>query len=315
MTKREGFSPRAAARAVLMVWLFRVGAGLAVSYPTARVVGVFIPPAFPTSDAALFEPGGLYAVEAVRLGGRAITASLEGSGFVFLLGSIAACFPLAIALTGLLHPDESVGRLARRAAEAMPSLVVLGGTFALLQTIGMAIVAGGIATFSGSLDAVMDEPLADICVWLVALAATLPVVGIGLIHDLARAAVLRHETRARGAMFAALGVVRRMPRIVVARWFFPAIAGVGLVGVAAFVSGALDVSRPGAARVAGVFMLHQATVLGLVVLRLFWLGEALRLVGPPLPRPPLTTDQTRPWPGGTPERSDELDDPTQDPVA
>lgn len=315
MTIRERFSRRARARAVLFVWLFRLGAGLAVSYPTARVVGAFIPPAFPAADAALFEPGGLYAVEALRLGGRAITAALQGSGFVFVLLAVAASFPLALALSGLLRPEESVGSLARRGTEAMPALVALGGAAALLQAIGIGVVAAGIAGLTGSLDAMMDEPFSDICIWLAALAATLPVVGLGLVHDLARAAVIRHEARARSAAFTAFRILLRIPRTVVARWLVPAVAGAGLIAVAAFVASALDVSRPGAARVAGVCVLHQATVLGLVVLRLVWLGETLRLVGPALPRPPSPIAPERPSPGGTPERSDEPDDPMRDPAA
>jgi hypothetical protein len=233
----------------------------------------------------LFQPGGLYAVEAVRLGGRAIAASLEGSGFVLLLLCVAASFPLAIALAGLLHPDESVASLARRGSQAMPSLVAIGGLTAFVQAIGTGIVAAGIAGLTGSLDSVMDEPFSDLCVWLAGFLAMLPVVGMGLVHDLARAAVIRQETRARDALSLALDVLRRTPRAVVVRWLIPAVASAGLVALAALVSGTVDVSRPGGARVWGVFVLHQASILGLVVLRLVWLGDALRLVGPLFPAP------------------------------
>jgi hypothetical protein len=299
VTKSERFTPRALARAVLLVWLFRVGAGLAISAPTARTIGAFIPPAFPAGDAALFEPGGLYLVEAVRLGGRALGLSLEGSGFAFLLLAVVASFPLAIALAGLLHPDASFASLAGRAAAAMPSLIVLGGAVTLLSTIGIGIVAAGVGGLSGSLDSLMDEPFSDVCVWFAALVTLLPIVGIGLVHDLARAAVIRHETRAKGALIAALGVVRRLPRRVIFGWLWPAVASAGLVALAAALSGAIDVSRPGAVRVAGVFSIHQATVLGLVVLRLAWLGAALRLVGPP---PPALVGELRG--GGAPARED-----------
>ncbi|HEX4336026.1 MAG TPA: hypothetical protein VH062_08950 [Polyangiaceae bacterium] len=310
---------RARARAALVLFFFRAASGLVLAYPVARTVGAFLPQAYPVSDALLFAPGGVYAAEALRLGGRAIQASLEGSALVFVLVAVAASFPFAIALSALVRPDESLPSLAKRGARATPSLVALGGAVALGQAILLAAIAGLVNGLAGSFDSVMDERRSDLFVGTVALLGLLPVLGLGLVHDLARAAVVRHGVRSVRATRLAFAKLMSAPSAVVAPWLLPAFASVVLVLVAGWLAGVLDVARPGAARVLAVLALHQGTVVGLVLLRLFWLERALSLVDPPEgsggERSTTLSEPPRALLADRPARSAAPDDPTPDPAS
>jgi hypothetical protein len=300
------------ARAVLLVWLFRAVAAFALAYPAARTVSAFLPQS-PSADALLFAPGALHAFEAVRAGGRAIQASLEGSALVFLLVSLAALLPLTMALVGLLHPRETTADLVARATALLPPLIALGGATALSRAVGLAAIAGAASALAGSLESAIDERASDLLVYGSALVATLPLLALGIGHDLSRAAVIRHDVRARTAVVVALSTLRSAPRAALLGWAVPALASAGVITGAAWLTGALDVSRPGAWRVAAVAITHQAAVLVLVALRLRWLGRALTLVGPPpeafASEPPRASLDDRA------ARSDAPGDPTPDPGA
>jgi hypothetical protein len=102
---------------------------------------------------------------------------------------------------------------------------------------------------------------------------------ISVAEDVVRAALVKHD----GApLLRACGVARRAilaaPVRVVTAAAGPLFAGAALVVVGAWLTGVIDVSRPGALRVAGVFMVHQAVALALAALRVRWLGSALALV-------------------------------------
>jgi hypothetical protein len=96
--------------------------------------------------------------------------------------------------------------------------------------------------------------------------------------DLSRAAAVRHELGAKLSLLFALDVARRSPLSALLGWLPYAAAGALLVLGAALATVAADVSQAGQARVLAVLLLHQLTLLGLLVLRAAWLARALRLV-------------------------------------
>jgi hypothetical protein len=271
---------RARVRAALVLFFARAASALVLAYPVAKTTAAFLPPAFPVSDALLFAPGGFYAAEAVRLGGRAINASLEGSAMGFVLLAIGISFPFAVALSALVYPAESLPDLAKRGAACTPPLVAIGGATAVAQAVAAAAIAGALGAASGSVDRVLDEPQADLTLVGLALIAGSSLLVMGLAADLARAAVVRQGQRALGAIAFSFAVLRRAPRAVVSAWLPAWLASVAVVAAAAFAASALDVSRPGAARVWAVALIHQVAVLAIVALRLYWLERALALVSP-----------------------------------
>jgi len=308
---------RARMRAALLLFAFRAVSALVLAYPVARTIAAFSPPVFPVADGLLFAPGAFYAVEALRLGGRAIEASVESSALAFVFVAIVASFPFAVALSALVHPDESLPSLAKRGAEGTPSLVAIGGAAALSQAVGLAAIAGATASLSGSFDTAMDERQADLTRAGLALVASACLVGVGLLADLARAAVVRRGVRAVPAIVLSFERLRRVPGAVLVAWLPPAAASLALVAGAAWAASAVDVSRPGAGRVWAVALMHQVAVFAIVALRVYWLERALHVVGED-PRDGDAKDVSgadTPSLAGTPARSDEPDDPTPDPAA
>jgi hypothetical protein len=281
---------RAMARAVLLLWLGRALAGLLVGYPVARTVGAFMPPGAAYGDAVLFAPGGVVLLEVLRVGGRVLGASLESALLAFVAVSVATLFPLGLALAGLVCPGESGASLARRAARALPPLFALSGAAAVVQAVALTAVGIGLTSLAPAF-AQMNERTGDLLVVTTAVVAGAPVLGLGILHDVARAAVIRTEARARTAVAIAWDALRRGPRRAVLAWAAPTGVGAIVVAAAAWATGALDVSRPGASRVVAVALLHQLAVATLVTSRLVWFARALALVpAAPAPAEPFTSE-------------------------
>lgn len=274
--ERPGARALSRARPVLTLWAFRVGAGLVVSYPAARTLSAFSPS--PDGDALLFAPGGLHLMEALRLGWRPLGAAAESTSAVGLGLAFAGLFPLAASLALLAHPRATVPEAAARAAEALPGLLLLGGATVLAQGAVAVFSSMALSQLSYSLGSLANEKTADLLVLLAGLVVLSVVLTLGLVQDLARAAIVHHRMRPVGAAIVGLRALVARPGAVARGWLGPAGLGVALVGATAWAVGAIDVSRPGAGRIAAALALHQATVLVLAGLRVRWLSRTLILV-------------------------------------
>jgi hypothetical protein len=270
---------RAFVRPVAVLWAFRVAAGAAVAYPAVRALGTLGPSTSPDGDRILFAPGGLHLVEAIRLGGKAIGASVESASVVAVLLSMVALLPLAVALGALIEPAAGLPGLIGRALARLPVLLVLGGATVLVQalvSLGTSLVVSDLSDALGSLT---SELRADLWLTGVVAAGWALVLTVGIVQDLGRAAIMRHGCGLGSALTTAIEVLAGRPLSVLRGWGGPA-AGAGLViATAAWGTGAIDVSRAGGGRVAAVLLLHQIATLTLAALRVRWLGTALGLVG------------------------------------
>jgi hypothetical protein len=92
--------------------------------------------------------------------------------------------------------------------------------------------------------------------------------------------VMRHGTRGTASLRVAWRTLVATPRAVLARFLGPMAATLLIVTAGAVLTSAFDVSRPGAWRIASVFIVHQFAVVAIVALRLRALGAALTLVDP-----------------------------------
>jgi len=108
----------------------------------------------------------------------------------------------------------------------------------------------------------------------------LTILAVGVVQDLARAAVIRHGARGTDALRIAGTTFVATPRAVFAAFLGPMVATAFLVAAAAALTSACNVSRPGAWRVALVLLAHQLAIVAIVALRLRALGAALTFVGP-----------------------------------
>lgn len=265
-------------RASLVLYAYRVVASTIVAYPMARALAAFGATTHPDGDRVLFEPGGFRLVEALRLGSASLGAAVQSGALVGIVTTVIGLVPLAAALTILADPRRSPGDVAKRAVEVFPVFLKLGAATVFVQ----AVVCGGAAavapTLSGFAGVMVNEQARDIAVSIALLPAVAAVVGLGVWEDLARAAATMGEHRAIDAARYGWAALLRHRARALRFCLATTVAGCAAVAISAAAVGLIDVSRPGAIRVLGVALAHQATLFAIAGLRATWLGVGLSTV-------------------------------------
>jgi hypothetical protein len=100
---------------------------------------------------------------------------------------------------------------------------------------------------------------------------------IGSFSDMVKAALVRHGAGVTHALKHGARCARRAPFRTCLGFLPYGLAFLVALGGASHLTGLLDVSAPGAWRVALVFAMHQAVILLSVALRAAWYARALRL--------------------------------------
>lgn len=268
------------ALAVLVEFACRAAAGLVLATPVTAVIAASGIGAFPAGDRLLFEPGGLFLVEVARSAWPSI-APFAGSSLVTLvLVTCALTLPRALLWTVSAEvSSEPLTASFGRAGSLVPPLLTLTGLGFLGQTLAWML---GL-TLAGILRAKSENPMTgDLFGLAVVASAGVVVLALGVLRDLASAALASGAANARSALRAGLASVLGSPGAALGRWLLPAAAGLALVVAVAGAVGAIDVARPGALRLALVLLLHQAVVLWLSCCRAVWFGAAVALVRPQL---------------------------------
>jgi len=238
----------------------------------------------PQGDAVLFEAGGAYLLEALRHGQAQLAAGTRRFLWTLLLLGATGLVPLCAVLVALSHQ----GRLraagwSRLTARHLPSFIILAGLTLLAQAV---VLLGAVLVVVATRDALhqaFSPRGADFVAMATAGLGAALVVALGVVQDLARAAVVRHEVGGRVALAIAFGTLRRRPGRILLDWLTPTIYTLPTIVGAALVANWLGVEREGAWRVALVFVVHQIAAFGLVALRSWWLGRALVLVSTTAP--------------------------------
>lgn len=260
---------------VLAIAALRLTLGFCLALPLASLIGDSGLGQTPRGDRALFEGGGYLLIELLRVKGADLAAVTRGLVPLALLGLLVTAASNAALLVAL----NLAGRLQLRAWLArasgyVPALVVLGVGTALTQ-LAFAIL-GGVAA------AAIPEPLArplagsagQVACWLV---AALLAGAAGGFSDVVKAALVRNDAGLAAAVRHALDCLKRRPLGTLLGHLPYGLALVAAIALAAELTSLLDVSRPAAWRLAAVFTLHQAVVVGSVALRAAWYARALRL--------------------------------------
>jgi hypothetical protein len=116
--------------------------------------------------------------------------------------------------------------------------------------------------------------LLELAAWLV---VALGAGALGGVADVAKACFVRSQAGLAAALQQAFSCLSRRPFLASFGWLpYALLFGMG-VAAAAWLAAALDVSRPGGLRVAGVFVAHQLVILLSVALRAVWFARASRL--------------------------------------
>lgn len=266
-------------RAVALVWLARLLVAWIVASPLARTLTAQGTTDLPRGDAVLFDPGGLWLVEALRLGWPVLRSELRGT---LLVGGVLAwlsLIPLAVLLVALASPYRTpVASAGSRAIALFPRLTLLFGATLLLQgaVIGGAVFAA--LELQERWGTSWDERSSDLCALGVLALGLVLALAIGILQDLARAALIDDDGGAIRATRRALGLGKRNLGVALGAWVGSSALAVLTVLVAGACVGWIDVSRPGEWRVVLVTIVHQLAVLAMVFFRATWLSVALDLL-------------------------------------
>jgi hypothetical protein len=261
--------------AIAIVYLLRAAFGLALAWPLSELFARRTM-THPREDAILFDPGGLYLVEAFRLGHAAIGDALRGLSAASLLVFAFGLLPLgallhALGRGGAIHAADLAAAAVRLFARfsVLLCMATLAMSFAVLGSVSLA------AATRFKIAPGLSDQGADVLVALPWVFGAGLFAAIGVIHDLARAQVAQRDLGVLDAVRAALHAAARRPAAAFFGWAWRALAGAILVAAAAVATSAVGIDRTGALGV--VTLVHQAAVVGVVSLRASWLACALRL--------------------------------------
>ncbi|MEO7033707.1 MAG: hypothetical protein ABI548_07495 [Polyangiaceae bacterium] len=264
------------AAAGILLWVSRTLLGSLVAYPLLTVVDATGIAGGPDHDAVLFRPGSLLLLELLRVGLPWLGAVCK---ITLVLGALSALFellPLACALQLLHDPDRTLGERAARALACFPRFFGLGAVTWAAQA-ALLLAASLLATALKSALQHGDERTLTLAPFALFGLALLGCLWLGGVLDLARAAVVRHDSGAREALRSALTALRDQPLDVLSGAYVSALGGLLAYLVAAWLMTRIDLSGPMPARLAFVFAVHQFAIVFGLAWRVRWLRRALEL--------------------------------------
>lgn len=251
--------------AVLLLYAVRVVSSVWVASHVSALAQTTVA-GYPRGDLALFEPGGVMLLEALRLVepqlsrlGAATAAALVAVAFVELM-------PMAMVLVALGRRGRvSFAELAHHALDSI-------GTLALLQGLALAAQALIVVLFVALASSALAwphaaGPIAGAACIASVLAGLCVVVALRLVHDLARAAAVDGARGLYDATRCALAALTRR-----AAWSY---LWRGALACAALAAAALAGSPTHLAMSA---LVHALALLAVVFLRADWLAAALLAV-------------------------------------
>lgn len=261
---------------VLGVALARAFCGFCLAYPLAALVEQSGIGQRAQGDRALFEGGGYLLLELARLQGPALMATARGLLPMLLLGLVLTAICNAVLLVTINESErlKSVGWLSL-SLSCVPALCAIAVA---------ALIAQGACMLVGALmaDAVpnwLGRPQLTTALqagaWLVAL---LVAGALGGLADLTRASLVRSRETLPQALARAWSCLQAQPIRACFGWVPYGLPFVAAALLAYALTGAIDVSRDGAWRVAAVFVVHQLVIVVSVAARASWFARALRLV-------------------------------------
>ncbi|HEX2872444.1 MAG TPA: hypothetical protein VHP33_14345 [Polyangiaceae bacterium] len=256
--------------------------GLCLAWPLSSLLAASGVGLRPEGDRLLFEGGGYLLLDVLRQRGSELEAVARGLLPVLGLGLLFTAACNAALLVGLnqapsapLRGRLQLRELLGRASERVPAMIVLGVGTALGQLL---LILGGsltVAAVPESLAEPVKTTVTQLAIWsAVAIAAG----GVGGFSDLVKASLVRHDSRLVDALAHAWACLLRRPIRASFGWFPYALAFLLAAFLAARLSELVDVSQPGAWRVAMVFAVHQLVVVTSVAARSAWYARALRIV-------------------------------------
>jgi hypothetical protein len=272
--------------AVLGLWAWQTVMALLVAWPAASLARA-VYGNDPRGDAPLWTPGAHALVDLLWHEGHGLSAAVGSAEVVLVFAAIAGLVPMAAVLFAIAYatrekrPGGLVNGLAGavRVFPAMALLLVLVGLAqALVVGVGL-----GVASFAeAAAHEALGEARAQQVEGLVGLLFLFASSVLGVVHDLARAVVVRFRVSGLRALTLAARAFRLAPASLWWSWAWRTGAGLAPVLVAAGV--AERVAGRGGFALFFLALLHQAVVLSRLALHTSWWAKALRSVDSSLRR-------------------------------
>jgi hypothetical protein len=267
-------------RAIVAMWAWQTALALVASWPAAGLAAAAWGGNV-AGDAPLWAPDGHALIDWLWHDWHGIKAAVRGAEIVLLVGGVAGLVPTAALMIAIAYAyrDRSAAGFVRSLAgglRAFPSMVLLLVLAALAE--GLVLGAGAAVGYGVEswTHASAGEARAQQIQGLVLLVFLGLASAIGVVHDLARAAVVRFKVRGLRAVALGARTFRVAPLSLWWSWAWRAAAALAPVLAVGAVAGRLG-GRGGFALVF-LAVLHQAVVLARVALRASWLARALRAV-------------------------------------
>lgn len=259
---------------VLLTYAVRVAVALVAAYPMSamatRTVG-----SWPGGDRVLFEPGSAMLAEVFRLHRVGIEAWLNQSALVLVLMLPVGVGLNALLLAALAH-EGSAAKIASRAVESLRALVGALLLYGLAGAGAIGLLYVGSEGLRGPVEA--SSPARDILAGSVLVAGAIVVMLGGAAHDVTRVAIVRGRLDIGNALVVTARAVRGAWWQLVAAWWVRASAGVLLVlsEIWAF----REIAWLTASGATAAFVVHQAVLIALLVLRVSWFARLMELTAP-----------------------------------
>lgn len=267
-------------RAIAAMWAWQTVLALLASVPAAGLAKAAWRGDL-GGDAPLWAPGGHALLDWLWHDAHGLRSLLGAAELVLLLGVVAGLVPMAAMMVALTYATRD-----RKAAGFV--LSIAGGLRAFLPMLVLLVAAGllqGLVVGLGALLAHLIEGWAHagmgearaqqlegvVLVVFLGLASA-----VGVVHDLARAAVVRFKVKGLRAFALGARTFRLSPVSLWWSWGWRALASIAPVLAVAAVAGRLG-GRGGLGLVF-LFVLHQSVVVARIALRTSWLARALRAV-------------------------------------
>jgi hypothetical protein len=268
-------------RAIAAIWAWQTVLALLASGPTAGLARAAL-----GGDEALWTPGAHALLDWLWHDIHGLRALLNGAEIVLVLAAVAGLVPMAALMAALAYArrDRHAASFAQsvaagsRAFPAMALLLLLVGLLQGLVVLAGAVIAGAVEGWAhASLGEARAQQLESV-VFLLFLAAASQ---IGVMHDLARAAVVRFRVTGIRALGVGAQTLGRSPVVLWWSWAWRALASVAPVLAAAAVAG--KIGGHGGVDLVFLLALHQSVIVVRVALRASWLARALRAVDGSVP--------------------------------
>lgn len=273
---------RRVARVGLALYCVRLVAALFLALPLTAALGRRV--AGLGGEQALFVRGGTVALELLDSMRGSLKGGLVSGGLVLTLAALGSLSPLGVVIARLSR-EASLGlaELLRAATRPFAGLAVLLGVATILGALFTLLASVTLHALATRFFAT-DERSADLAAVGADVLMLVPLVIVGIVHDVARCAHVARDLGFYEATARALAVVRRNPGVLGLGYglrlvFALAAAAVGLgatlaIGVGDLPHLALSVAA------------QQLALLGVSILRASWLAQVLRIEArTPLPRP------------------------------